>query len=85
MVSSATDESGKPNQAQVQSYLDFATLKAGFSKQLEDAMRSLSAEMLEEISLLKARLARCERANRDLVARFDSAPWLVSEQMKKQQ
>lgn len=40
--------------------------------------------MLQEVNMLKARLLKCEKANRDLCARFDSAPWLVSEQMKRQ-
>jgi len=39
--------------------------------------------MQEEVNLLKQRLHRCEKANRDLVARFDSEPWKVSEQLKK--
>ena len=57
--------------------VDYDIMKAELAKQVEDAMRLLSAEMVEEISLLKQRLNRCEKANRDLVARFDSAPWLV--------
>ena len=43
----------------------------------------LRFEMKQEINSLKQRLARCERANRDLVNRFDSAPWRISEEMKK--
>ena len=40
-------------------------------------------EMLSEVNLLRTRLEKCEKANRDLVNRFDSQPWRVSEQMKK--
>ena len=39
--------------------------------------------MQVEVNLLKQRLHKCEKANRDLVARFDSAPWIVSEEKKK--
>ena len=55
-----------------------------FSKQLKQAVQLLRTEMQEEVNLLKQRLHRCEKANRDLVARFDSEPWKVSEQLKKQ-
>ena len=60
--------------------LDFDAMKSELANYFEDAMRILNSEMINEIAMLKQRLTRCEKANRDLVARFDSAPWLVVQQ-----
>jgi len=57
-----------------------AQSKAVFASDLGQAVSMLRAEMAVEVRMLKQRLARCEQANRDLVARFDKAPWLIQEQ-----
>lgn len=57
--------------------------KVQLSMQLEDEIQKLRNEMLEEVGVLKKRLHNCEKANRDLVSRFDSAPWQVSMQANK--
>ena len=48
-----------------------------------EAVQALRLEMLSEVNVLRSRLEKCEKANRDLVSRFDGEPWLVSEQMKR--
>ena len=59
--------------------------KAQLSMQLEDEIQKLRNEMHEEVVVLKKRLHNCERANRDLVSRFDSAPWQANMQANKKQ